>query len=95
MKKTNANLSRRTLIKALGATPLLAASGPVRALNKSDVIVVGAGLSGLNAALILESAGLKVTVLEGRDRIGGRVQSLRNIPGNPEVGGTAFAPGKG
>lgn len=93
MKKTNANLSRRTLIKALGATPLLAASGPVRALNKSDVIVVGAGLSGLNAALILESAGLKVTVLEGRDRIGGRVQSLRNIPGNPEVGGTAFAPG--
>jgi len=86
-------ISRRTLIKAMSAAPLLAAASPVRALNKSDVIVIGAGLSGLNAALLLESAGMNVTVLEGRDRIGGRVQSLRNIPGNPEVGGTAFAPG--
>lgn len=87
-------ISRRTVIQAIGSAPLLAAvSGPVRALNKSNVIVIGAGLSGLNAALLLEASGLSVTVLEGRDRIGGRVQSLRNIPGNPEVGGTAFAPG--
>jgi monoamine oxidase len=86
-------ISRRTLIQTLGAAPLLAATGPVRALNNADVIVIGAGLSGLNAALLLESAGLKVTVLEGRNRIGGRVQSLRNIPGSHEVGGTAFAPG--
>jgi monoamine oxidase len=87
------NLTRRSVIKAMGAAPLLAASGPVRALNKSDVIVIGAGLSGLNAALLLESSGMNVTVLEGRNRIGGRIQSLRNIPGNPEVGGTAFGPG--
>jgi monoamine oxidase len=93
MKKTTSGVSRRTVLKSLGAAPLLAASGPVRALNKSDVIVIGAGLSGLNAALLLESAGLNVTVLEGRNRIGGRVQSLRDIPGNPEAGGTAFAPG--
>jgi len=93
MQKATPAISRRTVIKAMGAAPLLAAAGPVRALNKSDVIVIGAGLSGLNAALLLESAGLSVTVLEGRNRIGGRVESLRNIPGNPEVGGTAFAPG--
>jgi monoamine oxidase len=94
MPQSTAGINRRTVIKALGSAPFLAAaSGPVRALNKSDVIVIGAGLSGLNAALLLESAGLNVTVLEGRNRIGGRVQSLRNIPGNPEVGGTAFAPG--
>ena len=86
-------ISRRSVLKAMTAAPLLAASGPVRALNKSDVIVIGAGLSGLNAALLLESAGLNVKVLEGRNRIGGRVESLRNIPGNPEVGGTAFGPG--
>ncbi len=86
-------LTRRTVIKAMGTAPLLAASGPVRALNKSDVIVIGAGLSGLNAALLLESTGMNVKVLESRNRIGGRVQSLRNIPGNPEVGGTAFGPG--
>ena len=29
----------------------------------------------------------------GRNRIGGRVLSYRNIPGNPEAGGTAFGPG--
>ncbi len=86
-------ITRRTVLKAIGATPLMAASGPVRALNKTDAIVIGAGLSGLNAALLLEGAGLSVKVLEGRNRIGGRVQSLRNIPGSPEVGGTAFAPG--
>lgn len=93
MSAKTTGVNRRTVIKALGSAPLLAAAGPVRALNKSDVIVVGAGLSGLNAALLLEDAGFSVTVLEGRDRVGGRVQSLRNIPGSPEVGGTAFAPG--
>jgi phytoene dehydrogenase-like protein len=38
-----------------------------------DVIVVGAGLAGLRCALLLERAGLEVTVLEGSDRVGGRV----------------------
>jgi len=93
MNRTTNKITRRNVIKALGSAPLLAAASPVRALNKTDVIVIGAGLSGLNAALLLESGGMNVTVLEGRNRIGGRVQSLRNIPGNPEVGGTAFAPG--
>jgi len=94
MAQANSGINRRTVIKAMGSVPILAAAaGCERALNQSDVIVIGAGLSGLNAALALESAGLKVTILEGRDRVGGRVQSLRNIPGNPEVGGTAFSPG--
>ena len=93
MTSSRPGINRRTVLKALGTAPLLAAAGPVRALNHSDVVVVGAGLSGLNAALLLQDAGFKVTVLEGRNRVGGRVESLRNIPGNPEVGGTAFAPG--
>ena len=38
-----------------------------------DVIVIGAGVSGLNAALELCQAGKFVTVLESRDRTGGRV----------------------
>ena len=40
-----------------------------------SVIVVGAGVSGLHAALLLERMGARVTVLEGRDRIGGRIRS--------------------
>jgi monoamine oxidase len=39
----------------------------------ADVIVVGAGLSGLKAADVLTRAGKRVIVLEARDRIGGRV----------------------
>ena len=39
------------------------------------VIVVGAGLAGLSAALTLENEGISVTVLESSDRPGGRVTS--------------------
>jgi monoamine oxidase len=39
----------------------------------ADVVVVGAGLSGLLAAHLLEQAGREVLLVESRDRIGGRI----------------------
>lgn len=42
--------------------------------ERPDIVVVGAGLSGLAAARELERAGLEALVLEARDRAGGRTE---------------------
>ena len=39
----------------------------------NTVLVIGAGIAGLAAASNLKTQGIKVTVIEGRDRIGGRI----------------------
>ena len=41
--------------------------------SNSEVLIVGAGLAGLNAAIQLEAAGTDVRIIEGSDRAGGRV----------------------
>jgi phytoene dehydrogenase-like protein len=40
-----------------------------------DVVIIGAGLAGLNCALSLEAAGVPVTLLEANDKPGGRVRT--------------------
>ncbi len=45
-------------------------------MKRTDVIVVGAGFAGLSAAAELIAARLDVVVLEARDRVGGRVESI-------------------
>ncbi|OHB26380.1 MAG: hypothetical protein A2790_18275 [Phenylobacterium sp. RIFCSPHIGHO2_01_FULL_69_31] len=64
----------------LMATP--AKAGPLQlpanlGAGKS-VVVLGAGIAGLTAAYELERAGFAVTVLEARERVGGRNWTLRN-----------------
>lgn len=60
-----------------------------------DVIILGAGVSGLNAAWLLEQQGLNVAVLEGRQRVGGRVMTLLDQPGYPEMGFNSMGEGYG
>lgn len=51
---------------------------PLNMTEANDVLVIGAGAAGLAAARSLSLAGLRVTVLEARDRIGGRVFTYRD-----------------
>ena len=65
----------------------------MRRYTGADVIVVGAGLAGLNAALHLQEGGARVQVLEARDHVGGRVHSMRQLGRLQEAGGTYIGAG--
>lgn len=90
----NSNLSRRKFLLSFYASLLVpelmrtqetvfAAASQKKAQSEETIVVIGAGAAGLGAARKLKLAGVKVIVLEARDRIGGRVwtdRSLKNIP---------------
>ena len=61
-----------------------------RQRNIVDVVVIGAGFTGLSAANALKEVGFDVTVLEARDRVGGRVEPLLNGLGETIDGGGQF-----
>lgn len=66
------------------ARAVLAHGLPARGAPPKHVIVAGAGVAGLVAAHELTRAGHRVTVLEARDEVGGRVRTLRE-PFTPGV----------
>ncbi len=79
-------ITRREFLK--GGAVLAAGSpllfGSVLARGTPSCVVIGAGLAGLAAAYTLKRAGWSVTVLEARQRTGGRVFSHRP-PQNPAL----------
>src|SRR5215468_630687 len=59
-------------------------------MGECDVAVIGAGAAGLGAARRLAAAGLAVTVLEARNRLGGRAWTARDPSGLPIELGCAW-----
>jgi len=79
-----------TLPGSITAQPFI--SDPTK--SPKQVLILGAGLSGLAAAWDLREAGHVVTILEARNRPGGRVSTLRDpFPGDlyAEEGAAAFS----
>ncbi len=58
----------------------------------TDVVVVGAGFAGLRAAERISKAGRSVTVLEARDRAGGRICPGEIAGHTIDLGGMWLAP---
>jgi monoamine oxidase len=85
-------IDRREMIRrSLAAAAGLLLSDSVASAQRASsprVVVIGAGLAGLAAAYELSRSGAEVTVLEARNRIGGRVISFRDlVPGGTMEGG--------
>jgi monoamine oxidase len=60
--------------------------------HKADVVIVGAGLAGLQTANLLQQAGLSVEVLEARDRVGGRIYTESVSGCSTDLGGQWVGP---
>lgn len=87
-------ITRRTMLKMLGTLgiSLPFAQHTVRAQDKK-IVVIGAGASGLVAAYWLMDAGYDVTVLEARNRVGGRAWSSYDLAPYPVELGAEFIHG--
>lgn len=61
--------------------------------SSADVVIIGAGAAGLTAARDLSDAGVRVLLLEARDRIGGRILT-HHTPNYPVELGAEFIHGR-
>lgn len=73
--------SRRRFLRnsAVGGIALTTLGAlPACSLGKREVVIVGGGLAGLNAAYQLGLAGVRAQVFEAHQRVGGRIRSVRS-----------------
>lgn len=80
-------LTRRRLLAAAGATAAATVSRAWSVESGYDVVIVGAGLAGMNAAMLLTELGARVLVLESDSRTGGRCLTMDGWHLAPDLGG--------
>lgn len=85
-------IDRRTFLRMAGGSAALGLAGCVTTPSipkggvDESVVVIGAGMAGLAAANALRDAGCRVTVLEARDRVGGRIYTNHEMGPPIELG---------
>lgn len=86
-------IKRREFIKAGAASATVALAASVTGCTSlpfipgpETTVVIGAGIAGIAAARTLHDAGYPVSVIEARDRVGGRIHTDRSLGTTIELG---------
>jgi monoamine oxidase len=93
LHKSGSGITRRDFLKGsaiLGAAALFPPLRWASAATQPRVVIIGAGIAGLNAAYQLKKAGISSTVYEASMRSGGRMLSVKDVMGTgliTELGG--------
>ena len=95
-RETARGKTRRTALQSTADATAPGTSGRLAGMSieHTDVLVLGAGLSGLAAARRLAAAGTRVDVVEARARVGGRTHTTELHGTTVDVGGQWIGPGQ-